>query len=65
MSSILAKLQTHRLLSFSDLFELKEGRAGAVVSLLAILEMSKERIIEILQEEPLGLLKARPLAITD
>jgi segregation and condensation protein A len=45
------------------LFELKEGRAGAVVSLLAILEMSKERIIEILQEEPLGLLKVKPLAI--
>jgi segregation and condensation protein A len=63
MSSILTKLQTHRLLPFSDLFEFKEGRAGAVVSLLAILEMSKERIIEILQEEPLGLLQVRPLAI--
>ena len=63
MSSILTKLQTHRLLSFSELFVLKEGRAGAVVSLLAILEMSKERIIEILQEEPLGLLKVKPLAI--
>lgn len=63
MSSILAKLQVHNLLPFTDLFEIREGRAGAVVSLLAILEMSKERIIEIIQEEPLGLLQVRPLAL--
>jgi segregation and condensation protein A len=36
-----------------------------VVSLLAILEMSKERIIEILQEEPLGPLLVKPLAVTE
>jgi segregation and condensation protein A len=65
MSTILGKLQTHAMLPFGALFEKNEGRAGAVVSLLAILEMSKERIIEILQEEPLGPLLVRPLAVTE
>lgn len=62
MSGILAKLQQQALLPFHLLFQPEEGRAGVVVSLLAILEMSKERIIEILQEEPLGPLMVRPLA---
>ena len=61
MSAILALLQAHALLPFSALFEAQEGRAGVVVSLLAILEMSKERLIEILQDEPLGPLHVRPL----
>ena len=65
MSAILSKLQAHAMLPFGALFERDEGRAGAVVSLLAILEMSKERIIEILQDEPLGPLLVRPLAVTE
>jgi segregation and condensation protein A len=61
MSSILARLQTQLLVPFPSLFEKREGRHGAVVSLLAILELSKERLIEIIQEEPLGELMVRPL----
>ncbi|MGX2031496.1 segregation and condensation protein A [Methylocaldum gracile] len=61
MSSILARLRTQLLIPFPSLFERKEGRHGAVVSLLAILELSKERLIEIIQEEPLGELQVRPL----
>lgn len=64
MSAILSKLQAQAMLPFGALFDRDEGRAGAVVSLLAILEMSKERIIEILQEEPLGPLLVRPLTLT-
>ena len=65
MSAILSKLQAQAMLPFGALFDRDEGRAGAVVSLLAILEMSKERIIEILQEEPLGPLLVRPLTVTE
>lgn len=64
MSAILSKLQANAMLPFGALFDRDEGRAGAVVSLLAILEMSKERIIEILQDEPLGPLLVRPLIVT-
>lgn len=59
MSGILARLQVEALIAFADLFDHIEGRPGAVVSLLAILELAKERLIEILQEEPLGPLCVR------
>ncbi|HYE34229.1 ScpA family protein [Methylocaldum sp.] len=61
MSGILARLQTQSLIPFPSLFERREGRHGAVVSLLAILELCKERLIEIIQDEPLGELQVRPL----
>jgi segregation and condensation protein A len=59
MSSVLARLQGKPLLGFAELFNRREGRPGAVVSLLAILELCKERLIEIIQEEPLGELHVR------
>ena len=54
MSSVLSRLKDKPLLAFSELFNRREGRQGALVSLLAILELCKERFIEIIQEEPLG-----------
>jgi len=54
MSSVLARLKDKPLLAFTELFNRREGRQGALVSLLAILELCKERFIEIIQEEPLG-----------
>lgn len=62
MTRILGSLQAQVRLPFQALFDVGEGRAGVVVSLLAILEMSKERIIEIIQDEPLGPLEIRALA---
>ncbi|MGZ8217693.1 segregation and condensation protein A [Methylomagnum sp.] len=62
MSGILVRLRTELFIPFAELFERKEGRPGAVVSLLAILELSKERLIEILQDEPLGPLQIRAAA---
>jgi len=62
MTRILGSLQAHARLPFQALFDVGEGRAGVVVSLLAILEMSKERIIEIIQDEPLGPLEIRALS---
>jgi segregation and condensation protein A len=47
-------------LTFGQLFEAQEGRQGAVVSLLAILELAKENLIEIVQEEPLADILVRP-----
>jgi len=64
MSSILARLQIRLPIPFPSLFERREGRHGAVVSLLAILELSKERLIEIIQEEPLGELQVRALTVS-
>ena len=62
MSNILNQLKNSPLASFQDLFNRSEGRQGAVVSLLAILELCKERLIEIIQDEPLSELRVRPIA---
>lgn len=49
MSFILNTLETEQQINFMKCFTLKEGRAGAVVTLLAILELSKESLIKIIQ----------------
>ncbi|MGY5452965.1 segregation and condensation protein A [Agarivorans sp. MS3-6] len=53
MSDILAKLQEHRFVDFSQLFTVSEGRSGLVVSFLAILELIKEGYIKCVQSQPL------------
>jgi len=52
MATILANLEGEDSLLFSQLFIRKEGRHGVVVTFLAILELSKERLIDIIQSEP-------------
>ena len=54
MSSILENLKGQQNLIFTRLFFKTEGRHGVVVSFLAILELSKEGLIEIIQPEPFG-----------
>jgi len=59
MATILANLKGEDSLLFSQLFIRKEGRHGVVVSFLAILELSKERLIEIIQSEPFAEIRVR------
>jgi segregation and condensation protein A len=59
MSTILENLKGADSLLFSQLFIRKEGRHGVVVSFLAILELSKERLIDIIQPEPFAELRVR------
>lgn len=49
MSQILDRLQHHQRLRFAELFEPAEGRPGVVVSFLAILELVKEALIDVVQ----------------
>lgn len=51
MSHILLLLQEHNILEFNQLFSIKEGRIGLVVSLLAILELARQSLIVITQNE--------------
>jgi segregation and condensation protein A len=62
MSTILAYLKGADSLLFSQLFLRKEGRQGVVVSFLAILELSKERLIDIFQSEPYAELRVRTVS---
>jgi segregation and condensation protein A len=59
MSTILENLKGADSLLFSQLFIRKEGRPGVVVSFLAILELGKEGLIEIIQAEPFDELRVR------
>jgi len=52
MSQIMMILQKQSRVLFGGLFSSEEGRAGVVVSFLAILELSKAEMIEITQTEP-------------
>jgi segregation and condensation protein A len=54
MTNVLAALNAESFTAFTKLFEAREGRMGVVVTLLAILELIKETIIEIIQTEPFG-----------
>lgn len=64
MSAILENLKGQNSLLFSQLFLRKEGRQGAVVSFLAILELCKERLIDIFQPEPYAELRVRTATST-
>ncbi|PYE32104.1 condensin subunit ScpA [Idiomarina fontislapidosi] len=65
MSRILNQLQTQPYLRFAQLFSKTEGRAGAVVSFLAILELVKESMIELSQVTPMSEIHLRRKASFD
>ncbi len=54
MSQILADLCVDRFTDFTTLFAIHEGRPGLVVTFLAMLELIKASLIEIVQTEPYG-----------
>ena len=45
---------------FESLFNIDEGRLGVMMSFLAILELAKERLVQIVQEGALNPSTSRP-----
>jgi segregation and condensation protein A len=54
MSQVLERLSGERFVPFVSLFTVQEGRMGVVVTFLAIMELIKESLIEIVQTESFG-----------
>lgn len=54
MSSILSQLKGGHFVRFVDLFTPEEGRLGVVVSFLAMLELIKESLVDLVQHDVLG-----------
>lgn len=54
MSQVLAQVQGDQFTSFYALFDAREGREGVVVTFLAIMELVKEQLLELVQAETLG-----------
>ncbi len=59
MSNILLTLQQERYVDFQRLFDPLEGRMGVTVTFLAILELVKESLIDIVQAEAFGPIHVR------
>lgn len=59
MLRIMERLNHEHFTTFESLFFLDEGRAGVVVSFMAILELAKEAMIEIVQNAPLSPIHVR------
>lgn len=54
MSLILARVSSDHFVSFYSLFTPEEGRAGVVVTFLAIMELVKEQLLDFVQGESFG-----------
>ncbi len=54
MTAILRRLKGRGFVAFEDLFESAVGVAGMVVNFLAVLELARERLLEITQNEALA-----------
>lgn len=54
MSNVLQSIKSEGFSDFTSLFTPQEGRAGVVVTLLALLELLKQHLIELVQTEPFG-----------
>jgi segregation and condensation protein A len=62
MGELLARLQDGAFHRFESLFEVAEGRLGVVVTFLSILELAKERLLDVVQEAPLAPIYVKSLA---
>jgi len=54
MSLILTALRENPYMEFHRLFDPEEGRMGVVVSFLALMELSREQLVDLVQNEPFG-----------
>nr|VFK44391.1 MAG: segregation and condensation protein A [Candidatus Kentron sp. TC]VFK60104.1 MAG: segregation and condensation protein A [Candidatus Kentron sp. TC] len=61
MANVLATLQTDKPTEFKILLKSREGRPGIVIALLAILELIKEALIELIQTDSYGRIYVRRL----
>lgn len=59
MSLFLQRLHNEQFTEFTELLVLSEGRRGVVVSFMAILELVKQSLIELVQSQPLAPIHVR------
>lgn len=59
MAHVLAILSADNFTDFISLFKVEEGRAGVVVTFLAIMELTKESLVELVQGDPFSPIHVR------
>lgn len=65
MSEVLASLRPGGFREFTSLFTPQEGRMGVVVTFIAILELIREKLIEIVQAEAFGPIHVKTGEVAD
>jgi len=65
MSRIMTTLRERPHTEFNTLFTPEEGRMGVVVTLLALLELLKEHLVDLIQNEPYAQIYVRSMAAGD
>jgi segregation and condensation protein A len=59
MTSILVALENKKYVDFTSLFAVDEGRRGVIVTFLAVLELVREMLIDLVQAKPMGPIHVR------
>jgi segregation and condensation protein A len=54
MTMIVDRLRVNPYVEFQRFFTAEEGRAGVVVTFLALMELTRERLVDLVQNQPLG-----------
>lgn len=62
MSTILGAVDDENFVPFSDFFTLEESRMGVLVTFLAILELTKEGLLELVQGEAFGMIRVKAVS---
>lgn len=62
MTQVLDTLKGRHFMPFVSLFRAEEGRLGVVVTFLAVMELIKERLVEIVQSEAFGAIHVKARA---
>lgn len=63
MGEVLSRLEDGRFHRFETMFTVEEGRLGVLVTFLAVLELAKEQLLDIVQEAALAPIYVKSLAL--
>jgi len=63
MSEVLSRLASENFTEFKNLFDPQEGRIGVVVTFISLLELLRERLIELVQAEPYSPIHVRAATV--
>ncbi|KRA42987.1 ScpA family protein [Pseudoxanthomonas sp. Root630] len=65
MGDVLTRLEDGKFHRFESMFTVEEGKLGVLVTFLAMLELAKEQLLDIVQEGPLAPIYIKSLALNN
>ncbi len=65
MGDLLSRMEDGKFHRFESMFSAEEGKLGVLVTFLAVLELAKEQLLDIVQEAPLAPIYLKSLALNN